>query len=219
MPLRPALKTELSEADLDSSSPLPFASTARMLDSPRVHFPPTPTLVSVALTHSPISYDRAPIQVTPNTCALPERGARTYSLTEDTEDMSSSSYTAPWTIRPRPGRVIYGRSGEGHSSPLASDLYDIISSPSMFLHTFSSESEDTSEGMSGLPGSPIHNSKTMDANARSIEHASLLLSPEAKKGKNPPRKSKTTAYHSSRNVSYGLQSSNDPDFEGCLGGF
>ncbi|KAF8167183.1 hypothetical protein B0H34DRAFT_3957 [Crassisporium funariophilum] len=60
----------------ESSSPLPFATCPSMLDSPHVHFPPTPTLTSTEITHSPFIYDRAPIIVTPNTCALPRRGDR-----------------------------------------------------------------------------------------------------------------------------------------------
>ncbi|TFK21273.1 hypothetical protein FA15DRAFT_554590, partial [Coprinopsis marcescibilis] len=76
--------------------PLPFASSAQMLDSPRVHFPPTPTLTSIALTHSPHIYDRAPINVAPNSCALPERGARTYFSTESTVPPSAKeSYFHP----------------------------------------------------------------------------------------------------------------------------
>lgn len=60
---------------------LPFAtcSTADILPSPHVHFPPTPRLTETAHTHSSGAYDRAPIEICENTCALPERGGRTYS--------------------------------------------------------------------------------------------------------------------------------------------
>ncbi|KAF8971788.1 hypothetical protein BDZ97DRAFT_1609801, partial [Flammula alnicola] len=44
--------------------------------SPHVHFPPTPTLTQIAITHSAYSYDRKPIEVLPNVLALPERGDR-----------------------------------------------------------------------------------------------------------------------------------------------
>ncbi|KXN86174.1 hypothetical protein AN958_09804 [Leucoagaricus sp. SymC.cos] len=59
-------------------SPLPFSTYP--LHSPHVHFPPTPTLTSTSFTHSAIVYDRAPIDVTENVCALPERGGRCYTL-------------------------------------------------------------------------------------------------------------------------------------------
>lgn len=61
-----------------ASNPLPFSSCSRILDSPHVHFPPTPILTSTATTHSSYSYDRAPIVVSPNVCALPERGSRKF---------------------------------------------------------------------------------------------------------------------------------------------
>ncbi|KAI0281172.1 hypothetical protein BC826DRAFT_1143631, partial [Russula brevipes] len=43
----------------------------------RVHFPPTPGLCRTHLTHSSAIYDRHPIVVSPNACALPERNERT----------------------------------------------------------------------------------------------------------------------------------------------
>ena len=75
MALRPILKP-LPHSYNDS--PLPFASSSHVppLDSPHVHFPPTPVMTKISITHSPFSYDRAPIQVAPNVCALPERGER-----------------------------------------------------------------------------------------------------------------------------------------------
>ncbi|ETW77687.1 hypothetical protein HETIRDRAFT_453834 [Heterobasidion irregulare TC 32-1] len=45
-----------------------------------VRFPPSPTLTHTFSTHAASSYDRSPIVVLPNTCALPARGCpgRTY---------------------------------------------------------------------------------------------------------------------------------------------
>ncbi|KAI0354672.1 hypothetical protein OH77DRAFT_1496619 [Trametes cingulata] len=55
---------------------LPF-STCGPLFSPHVHFPPTPRLVAATYpAHSPTTYDRAPITVSPNVCQLPRRGER-----------------------------------------------------------------------------------------------------------------------------------------------
>jgi len=75
MALRPILKPQPHSYN---DSPLPFASSSHVppLDSPHVHFPPTPVMTKISITHSPFSYDRAPIQVAPNVCALPERGER-----------------------------------------------------------------------------------------------------------------------------------------------
>ena len=77
---RPILKglSFVSSSDTSSSNPLPFSSCPTIFDTPHVHFPPTPTLTSTENTHSSFMYDRAPIVVTPNVCALPERGGRMF---------------------------------------------------------------------------------------------------------------------------------------------
>ncbi|KAF9528154.1 hypothetical protein CPB83DRAFT_854995 [Crepidotus variabilis] len=74
---RPILKA-LPSPTMTSTSPLPFASSTHVYpqDSPHVHFPPTPTMTQTAITHSSFMYDRKPIMVLPNSCALPERGER-----------------------------------------------------------------------------------------------------------------------------------------------
>lgn len=51
-----------------------------------VHFPPSPTLTRTFTVHSPTTYDRSPIVVGPNSCALPERGGRTYTLDDTASD-------------------------------------------------------------------------------------------------------------------------------------
>lgn len=57
-----------------------------------VHFPPSHTLTRTYSAYPPSTYDRSPIVVAPNTCALPERGCpgRTYTLDEDRPARSSS---------------------------------------------------------------------------------------------------------------------------------
>jgi len=46
-----------------------------------VHFPPSPATRTYS-AYSASTYDRSPIVVAPNNCALPERGGRTYTLDE-----------------------------------------------------------------------------------------------------------------------------------------
>ncbi|KAI0782403.1 hypothetical protein BC629DRAFT_553987 [Irpex lacteus] len=78
---RPILKRLFSSDKHDKQTnhhqqPLPFATCARIM-SPRVHFPPTPSMVaSTHPVHSPQTYDRKPIVISPNYCALPQRGSR-----------------------------------------------------------------------------------------------------------------------------------------------
>ncbi|PPQ96142.1 hypothetical protein CVT26_004778 [Gymnopilus dilepis] len=76
----------------NSSAPFPFASTSRIppLDSPHVHFPPTPIMTKTATTHSRAMYDRRPIVVSPNVCELPERGER--DLGDGDEGVAEESY-------------------------------------------------------------------------------------------------------------------------------
>ncbi|CAL1698704.1 unnamed protein product [Somion occarium] len=61
--------------------------------SPLVRFPPSPTLTRTFKTHSPSTYDRSPIVVSPNQCSLPERGCpgRTYLPGAPSATSSSSS--------------------------------------------------------------------------------------------------------------------------------
>jgi hypothetical protein len=58
-----------------------------------VHFPPSPTLTRTFSVYSASCYDRSPIVVGPNTCALPERGCpgRTYTLEESNRKCISTS--------------------------------------------------------------------------------------------------------------------------------
>lgn len=93
--LRPCLK---HSTDLDppppsaangSSNPFPFALCPSVMGH-RVHFPPAPGLCQTHLTHSSSIYDRAPIVVLPNACALPERNGRTYTPSNECTPSSSS---------------------------------------------------------------------------------------------------------------------------------
>jgi hypothetical protein len=54
--------------------------SAQGLKSPHVHFPSSPSqLIATIVTHSPGTYDRGPISVSPNPLALPRWGERVYS--------------------------------------------------------------------------------------------------------------------------------------------
>ncbi|KAI0347619.1 hypothetical protein BDW22DRAFT_1349644 [Trametopsis cervina] len=84
---RPILKRVVSSNRQAKHTPaLPFATCGRIL-SPHVHFPPTPSMVASTHTvHSPQTYDRKPIIVSPNYCALPDREDRSlYSPPADFE--------------------------------------------------------------------------------------------------------------------------------------
>jgi hypothetical protein len=77
---RSILKKEPSPSPRQAPPALPFENCPTVF-SPRVHFPPTPCIVSsVHSADSPQTYDRKPIVVSPNACVLPGRGeTRFYS--------------------------------------------------------------------------------------------------------------------------------------------
>ncbi|KAI6117504.1 hypothetical protein F5141DRAFT_603581 [Pisolithus sp. B1] len=64
---------------------------------PAVHFPPSPVLTRVYAAHPSSAYDRSPIVVSPNACALPERGCpgRTYTLEDECTPRPSPSKRRP----------------------------------------------------------------------------------------------------------------------------
>lgn len=68
-----------------SAGALPFAASfsvhlSPLAASPHVRFPPSPSLIDGTITaHSANSYDRAPINVSPNPVELPKRHTRIYS--------------------------------------------------------------------------------------------------------------------------------------------
>lgn len=97
---RPILKPRL---ELPTEEPLvepfPFATCPSLLLTRHVHFPPTPTLTSTFTTHSSSAYDRTPVVVAPNTCALPGRHERELFIDNNTSgyerrESESSSDTA-----------------------------------------------------------------------------------------------------------------------------
>ncbi|KAF8639596.1 hypothetical protein AX16_010265 [Volvariella volvacea WC 439] len=125
---RPILKPPVS-LDEASLSPLPFAAcsysqitTVLLVDSPQnshhVHFPPTPTLTSLAITHSPSVYDRAPIKVGKNWCELPERGCRVYFENEYINHTEKESSSGPGVG----GTVMGVGASAGTEAALASGL-------------------------------------------------------------------------------------------------
>lgn len=83
---------------LSSQSPFPFAASATVVvspTSPHVRFPSSANLTSTFSTHSPNSYDRGTISVSPNPLELPTWGARIYSPGVDKFANASSAEPSP----------------------------------------------------------------------------------------------------------------------------
>ncbi|KAI5116360.1 hypothetical protein M0805_002396 [Coniferiporia weirii] len=78
---RPILKRVVAVSSESSASPLSPSPLDGSIKA-AVHFPPHPALACTYTAHSADAYDRSPIAVAPNECALPARGCpgRTYRL-------------------------------------------------------------------------------------------------------------------------------------------
>jgi hypothetical protein len=110
-------------------SPRPILKRTSNVDNPshRVHFPP-PT--SLTRTFVADSYDRTPIVVSPNTCALPERGCpgRTYSLDESARCSSRRASQITHDYHPRVLNLLHQVGSPDHAvvpsllPPLIQDL-------------------------------------------------------------------------------------------------
>ena len=97
-----------------------------------VHFPPSPSLTTHTFSvYSASAYDRSPIVVTPNSCALPERGCpgRTYNLDDDAASPQTSMQRGIYGSGEMHPRAFYGahRSTSEHATysqppPLIPDL-------------------------------------------------------------------------------------------------
>jgi len=75
---KPILKRSVSELAHNTD---PYHTQGYPNRTHGVHFPPSPATRTYS-AYSAAAYDRSPIVVTPNNCALPERGGRTYTLDE-----------------------------------------------------------------------------------------------------------------------------------------
>lgn len=108
-----------------------------------VHFPPSPALARTFSAYSAAAYDRSPIVVSPNSCALPERGCpgRTYLLEEQQS--------------PAPRRISCARDYHPRALAFASSSSNYDPVPPL-IPDLSSES-DESDGVSGLPGELVSN--------------------------------------------------------------
>lgn len=197
---RPALKHFPDASDYYASSasnPLPFAFCSQVLDSPHVHFPPTPTMTSTELTHSPYAYDRAPIDVSLNTCELPERGGRVY----DEERRSPPRVRDSGYFHPR-----------SRSDDVQSRFNDYHTTTSAIYDGLPSDASPPPQ-MSGplLPDGPALYPMTIS----DITQTGPLCSPSLAKTKHG-KKARKKDDSKTRSV---CSAFSEPALDGCLGGF
>jgi len=204
-----------------SKSPRPILKQASStlsssMRSTRVHFPPSPRLSTFQFTHSPQLYDRSPLVVQPNACALPARGERVY-LAEDHESTTQDDIIRD-SIPLRDGHF-----------PLYPHSVDYSSSSS--TQTESDESDgslSTPPDPTNLSATPLIATHPPDILGPSLSRrcsdshvlAFLPHPPSPPKPKRPKRDLKSTysdKYPSG--CTFGGDNFSTPVFEGCLGGF
>ncbi|KAH9024416.1 hypothetical protein EDB84DRAFT_432880 [Lactarius hengduanensis] len=216
--LRPCLK---HRADVDppapTNSPLPFALC------PRVHFPPSPGLCQTHLTHSAAIYDRAPIVVLPNACAMPERNGRTF--TPPSESCAAGKRRATRAVAQ--GATLHPQAfAASHTTPAAA-ASSVSGMPSLVPDLSSSESDESD--ISSTPPHPSHFPQmgqyqyhpppiaivldgAPDAAAAFafLPHANEREKPRRERSRSKIRGTRTTV----RTSEFAL-----PELDGCLGGF
>ncbi|KAF9654131.1 hypothetical protein BDM02DRAFT_39927 [Thelephora ganbajun] len=210
-----------------SKSPRPILKQASStlgssMRSARVHFPPSPRLSTFHFTHSPQLYDRSPLVVQPNVCALPGRGERVY-LEEDYDSATEDDIIRD-SIPLRDGRFPPECPRETSTYPHSLEC----SSSST-----SSESDESDGSLSTPPepadlsATPLIVSRPSDLLGPSLARRSdgdvlafLPHPPTSEKPKRPKLSPKRT--YSGKHP-FGCTFSDDsfsvPAFEGCLGGF
>ncbi|EPQ61042.1 hypothetical protein GLOTRDRAFT_109274 [Gloeophyllum trabeum ATCC 11539] len=240
---RPILKRNAVTYPLDTSAATLASGTKH--PSPRsaltstlsVHFPPSHGLTKTFDTHSAAAYDRSPIVVSRNACALPERGCpgRTYGLNDD-EEMDARGRTRHAKDDRRARR----------SRPLAAEGYTSSSPPGVLppLIPDQSESDDSdsssSSGHAPFRVSPAASSIPMSIPTKSPTYGfyssppglSFLPHPhhEQRECERPRGRSRTRPHgdvsakeqnHSRRQPTYKSFSHDNVlvGDEGCLGGF
>ncbi|KAI0275223.1 hypothetical protein BC834DRAFT_965641 [Gloeopeniophorella convolvens] len=207
--LRPCLKhcTDL-EPLAPINTPFPFAACPSVI-SPRVHFPPTPGLCQTHLTHSAAIYDRAPIVVLPNTCALPERGGRTYTS------------PSPTSSCPRKRRPTSAASGTAyHPQAFKATSADPAGPLPALVPDLSSSESDESDSASATPPEPSHFPSTGHAPisiGSDAGNPALAFLPYAGEQESPRRKRSPSRARGARSVRRSEFAV--PDLDGCLGGF
>ncbi|KAJ2914890.1 hypothetical protein MD484_g5516, partial [Candolleomyces efflorescens] len=115
-----------------------------------VHFPPSPSLCRTFAAYSASMYDRTPIVVDKNTCALPERGCpgRTYVLEEQQamqQQQQQQARSASYHPRALNSATQY--------RPVDSSRASLHNLPQLVPDLSSSES-DESDGLSSSPSIP-----------------------------------------------------------------
>ncbi|GJJ13591.1 hypothetical protein Clacol_007847 [Clathrus columnatus] len=110
---------------LPHSTPGSSSSTPPLVSHGRVHFPPHPILCTTHLTHSKKTYDRRPMPIIPNACALPARGGgRTYHGEQALSFMQIIPTNRPILLKPSDKNVFSSSESEDSDAFALSNSLD-----------------------------------------------------------------------------------------------
>jgi hypothetical protein len=246
-PLAASSAPASASAGASPTNPFPFALCSSVVGGPRVHFPPAPGLCQTHLTHSPSIYDRAPIVVLPNVCALPARNERTYTPSSSDYPSSPSHCHSHRKRRssaiPGQGAALHPHAFRDAAGPPSSDpahgwqqqqqqQYQQYQQQQQqqqqqlmppLIPDFSSSESDESDG-NNAPPDPMHFPSTGHPPISIVDgsgnEAALSFLPYANE-REKPRKEHRGRSRSRVNPRSSMRSSEFalPELDGCLGGF
>ncbi|KAJ8583663.1 hypothetical protein M405DRAFT_828211 [Rhizopogon salebrosus TDB-379] len=177
----------------------PFPACSLVSPSRHVHFPPTPTLTSTYAAHSSATYDRSPVAVPPNQCALPGRHEREFACSGDNGRAEIK------------GSYFHPRAYEASSpEPSVSDESDssmVTPADTLLFVRFTSAD-------SMIPFTHAQDESDSDTPCTFLQHPNLLGKEKRRRQGGSRRKGAT---HQGGNQS--AFSVPSLDFDGCLGGF
>ncbi|KAL1727001.1 hypothetical protein EV714DRAFT_218223 [Schizophyllum commune] len=178
-PPRPILKASHSAGPPSAHSHLqppherafPASSSGPPTPSRGVHFPPAPRLTRTFSAHPPSDYDRSPIVVAPNTCALPERFGRVYTGEEDKATARSARSPRAESRSNGYGFPAHPQYGYAPCPPLTpdasseSDDSDACASPPPDLVVAGAHSLPSLSGAHTVPGPSAYSTRVTGAYA------------------------------------------------------
>jgi hypothetical protein len=197
---------------------LPFSACTSSIHSTRVSFPPTPKLTSNRLTYPAQAYDRSPIVVAPNECAMPARGSR------------ATAVAGPST--PRASRSRSPRSYHTSQQPDSYFAANAPSAPATSGHipplTWSGSSSSESDESDGPFTPPMPDAATTPRAARfnalgltpsnGVHDSALAFLPHPPSPEREKKRRSATPAARTRRTSPPSSFSITAD-DGCLGGF
>jgi hypothetical protein len=198
-------------------APLPF-SGGSSFHGTHVRFPPTPKLATRRITYPSGAYDRTPIEVAKNACALPRRNAR--CKFQEPEPVPEPEPQTPRRRRGSPlaetGAAASSSAGAGPSAPLPALSWSSSSS--------SSESDDSDPGARTPPqaiGCPGTDALGLAFAGMALSNGALAFLPHAPAASPEPkrRRSATPAARVRRPMPAPAPPPSNPWDDGCLGGF